>query len=100
MRNHGTIFAAILAAATLLGTPMAARADVIVRVGPPEARVEVVPPERHGYRWAPGYWRWYGGKYVWAAGHWMRDRPGWRWEPDAWRNGPDGWHYVPGHWAR
>jgi hypothetical protein len=88
-----------LFAASALSTPAMARVDVDINIGPPPAVVEVVPPPRHGYVWAPGYWRWNGGKHIWAKGHWVRERHGRHWVPDQWVERGGRWHFVPGHWA-
>jgi hypothetical protein len=71
-----------------------------VQVAPPPPRVEVVPPPRAGYVWAPGYWRWDGYRYVWLDGHWVRERSGWHWVPDQWVAVGPRWHFVPGRWER
>ncbi len=45
-------------------------------VGKPLARpagVEVTPPPRAGYIWAPGHWEARGARQQWVAGHWVRD---------------------------
>ncbi|MBI4190293.1 MAG: YXWGXW repeat-containing protein [Betaproteobacteria bacterium] len=33
-----------------------------VEIGPPPARVEIIPAPRPGFVWAPGYWAWNGGE--------------------------------------
>lgn len=87
-----------LGAATMPATSQAG--EVIIGVGPPAARVGVVPGPRHGYVWSPGYWRWNGYRHVWVGGYWVRERVGWHWVPAHWvANGPR-WHYVGGYWAR
>lgn len=52
-----------------VATAPAAQAQVVgvdVRIGtpPPAPRYEVVPPPRHGYAWAPGYWAWNGHRHI------------------------------------
>jgi hypothetical protein len=59
-----------------------ARVDVDINIAPPPPRVEVIPPPRGGYVWAPGYWRWEGHRHVWVPGHWARVRVGYHWVPE------------------
>ena len=74
--------------------------SVIIEIAPPPARVEVVPVQRHGHTWAPGYWGWQRDKHVWVRGHTMRARSGYEWTPHRW-NQVDGRHeFQPGRWAR
>jgi len=99
MRNR-ILLAAVVLSATMVSLP-AAGAVVEIQIAPPAPRVEVVPPPRVGYVWAPGYWRWNGRRHVWVSGVWVSARPGWRYEPDAWVQGPNGrWHLRRGHWVR
>ena len=77
-----------------------ARAEIIVDVRPPPPRVLVLPAERPGYVWAPGYWRWSGHRHDWVDGHWMRARHGWHWVPSHWEGRHGRFHFVEGHWAR
>ena len=83
-------------------TPAAAQINLNMSIGtpPPPPRYEVVPPPRHGYTWAPGYWRWEHDRHVWSEGHWMEAREGHRWEPDHWVRHENGWSHNPGHWER
>src|ERR1700690_145315 len=55
-----------------------------VEVAPPPPRVEVVPPLRAGFVWAPGYWNWDHGRHVWMEGRWIEARRGQSWVPDRW----------------
>jgi len=71
-----------------------------IEVAPPPARVEVVPPPRPGYAWAPGYWRWDGHRHVWMVGRWMHERPGSHWVADRWVDRDGRHHFEPGHWDR
>ena len=41
---------------------------------PPAPRIEVIPPPRVGYLWAPGYWAWTGHRHEWVAGRWLEAR--------------------------
>lgn len=84
----------------VLFTPVAEAARVVVKVGPPGARVEargVAPSHRHA--WVGGYWRWNGSAHVWVAGTWqLSPRHGAAWVDGRWRKVPGGWDWVPGHW--
>jgi hypothetical protein len=80
------------------GSAQAARYDVDIGVAPPPDRVEHVPPPRHGYVWAPGYWRWDHGHHVWVHGRYMRERPGHHWVNHRWVHEGDRWHLEAGHW--
>jgi hypothetical protein len=80
--------------------PVSAGVNVDITVAPPAPRVEVVPPHRSGYVWAPGYWEWRGHEHVWVSGRWMAERHGYRWVPDRWEQHGDRWHRYPGHWER
>ena len=100
LRNRVLLAAFALSAATV-ALPTAAATVVEIQVAPPAPRVEVVPPPRVGYVWAPGYWRWNGRRHVWINGSWMRERRGWRWQPETWVQGPNGrWHLRRGYWVR
>jgi WXXGXW repeat (2 copies) len=87
----------------VLGTAIAAQAQPVsvnVRVGvrPPAARFERVPPPRHGYLWAPGYWGWEGGAHVWIGGHWEAERAGFRFIQARWELVGAEWVFYPGYW--
>ena len=77
-----------------------ARSVVIVEIAPPPAQVELVPVQRHGYAWAPGYWRWERGQHVWVKGHSMRARTGYEWSPDRWNQVDNRHEFQPGRWTR
>lgn len=74
--------------------------SVIIEIAPPPARVEVVPVQRHGYTWAPGYWGWQRNQHVWVKGHSMRTRSGYTWAPDRWNQVDNRHQYQAGHWTR
>ena len=80
--------------------PAMASAAVDIIVAPPAPRVEVVPPPRAGYVWAPGYWAWRGHEHVWVSGRWLAERHGYHWVPDRWEQRGDHWHYYHGYWER
>lgn len=83
-----------------LFSPAAEAARVVVKVGPPAARVEVrtaAPSHRHV--WVGGYWRWNGKAHAWVAGGWnLPPRHGAAWVDGHWRKVRGGWDWVPGHW--
>jgi hypothetical protein len=76
-----------------------ARADVVVDVGPPAGRVEVVgrAPSPHHF-WIPGYWSWAGGRHLWIGGRWEAARPGYEWRRAAWMHEGGHWRFAPGYW--
>ena len=93
----------LLAAMTMSVAASAAghRTVIEINVQPPEPRVVVVPAERHGHVWAPGYWRWDGHRHVWVDGRWIRERHGEYWTPAHWEESRHGyWHFEEGHWER
>jgi hypothetical protein len=97
--NIRRAFSAVAVGAVLAAmTP--AIAQVYVRVGPPVARVEVVPPRPGpGWAWHPGRWDWRGGRWVWLGGRYVRGpRVGAAWVTGHWVHRPRGWVYVRGHW--
>ena len=96
------IFAASAFAACAVAAPSItdARTDVYVRVAPPAPVYEVVPPPRHGYVWAPGYWNWNGHRHVWHRGYWVRERQGYRYEPHHWVQRGNRWELERGYWSR
>ncbi len=83
-----------------LFAPPASAARVVVKVGPPAARVEVrghAPSARHA--WVGGYWRWNGSAHVWVAGGWtVPPHHGGVWVDGHWKKASGGWTWVPGHW--
>ena len=92
-----SLFAAGAAIAPQLSS---AAVEVHVGVAPPEARYEAVPPPRHGYVWAPGYWAWNGHKHVWKSGHWVKERHGHHYVAENWEHRGDRWYFHNGHWDR
>jgi hypothetical protein len=75
-------------------------AAVVSLAAPPPPRVVVVPAERPGYSWQPGYWTRDGDDWVWVEGRWIALPPHYRWAPSHWEQAPDGsWHLLPGHWV-
>jgi hypothetical protein len=90
--------AMLVLAAGVGANAQAARYDVDITVAPPPDRVEQVPAARHGYVWAPGYWRWDHGHHVWVRGHWVHERPGHHWVGHHWIHEGDRWRFEEGHW--
>jgi hypothetical protein len=99
---RNALFLGLCMAASAITVPTIASAGVFVdiEVAPPAARLEVVPPARVGYVWAPGYWDWRGHEHVWVAGRWLGERRGYRWVPDHWQQRGPQWHHEAGHWER
>jgi hypothetical protein len=94
--------AALLFTSAAMYFPTAAQAQVGVNIvighPPPPVRYEVVPPQRHGRVWAPGYWDWNGRGYVWISGHWERAHPGRIYQRPEWRHERNGWQLDRGGW--
>ena len=88
----------VVGAAGIAGAAQAERAYIDVQVAPPPDRVEHVPPPRHGYVWAPGYWRWDHGHHVWVRGHYIHERAGRHWVGHRWVHRGDRWRFEEGHW--
>src|SRR5438270_13225973 len=89
-----------LVAASLGIAAFPAAAVVVVHVAPPAPLYEVVPPPRHGWVWAPGFWQWRGHRHVWIPGHWVRVRPGDVYAPARWAQRDGYWHYYGPAWSR
>ena len=92
--------ALILGAFAGLHTTTVNAAVLDIEVAPPAARVEVAPPPRAGFVWAPGYWRWDGRRHTWHAGYWVREKRGYHWVADSWEPRNGHYHYNRGHWER
>ena len=86
-----------LAAAVYAGSALAIPL-LEIEIAPPAPRVEVIPPARPGFIWAPGYWRWDGHAHVWVGGHLERDRPGHHWQPAHWEEHGGHHRFVEGRW--
>lgn len=88
----------LLLALTL--APVAALAQVVVRVEPPAPIVEEHSrPPHHGWVWIDGYHRWDGHHYKWVKGHWVNPpHPGAVWVAHRWERRGDGWVMIEGHW--
>jgi hypothetical protein len=88
------------ALAALAGTPAYAQTEIIIQQAPPPMRAEPIPPERSGYAWDRGHWRWDGRAYAWMPGHWQPVRRNAHWRPGHWvARGPN-WFWMEGRWVR
>jgi len=96
------LIATLIVAASAIALPAVSMAGVLIDVdiAPPVARVEVMPPPRIGYVWAPGFWEWRDGAHVWVGGHWIGERRGYHWVSDHWDQVGPRWHHTRGHWER
>lgn len=83
-----------------LTTGSALARHIVVEVAPPPDRVEVIPVQRRGYTWAPGYWSWQRNRHVWVGGHAIRARNGYQWAPDRWHEVNGRHEFQRGRWAR
>ena len=84
----------------LILAPVAAMAQIIVRVAPPAPIVEVHDhPPHPGWVWNDGYHRWDGHRYVWVRGHYdRRPHARARWEGAHWEARGRGHVWVEGRW--
>jgi len=90
---------AIAAAAAATMSAVYAAPVIDVRVAPPPPRHEVVPADRAGYVWVPGYWDWQGHHHVWVKGHWQHARHGYAYRSPAWVQDGDRWVLHRGEWT-
>lgn len=91
---------AALALSSIGFTPLASAADVYIDFAPPAPRYEVIPADRPGFVWQPGYWQWRDGRHYWVRGHWVRERKGYYWHPSRWVERDGRWYFTPGRWDR
>ena len=94
----GFFCAAMGIAAFVAPTSSNARVYFDVRIAPPAAQVEIVPVERSGYAWAPGYYNYSGHRHVWVSGRYIRQRNGHHWVADRWEQHGDRWRHERGRW--
>jgi hypothetical protein len=98
-----TLFAAIVAAGSLMGAMPAANAQysATIQVAPPPPLHEVAPQPRSGFVWTPGHHEWRGDRYVWMRGHWMPERYGYEYREPRWiQRGNGEWFLAGGDWVR
>ena len=92
---------AAMLAISLGGIATPASAQIYLRIGPPEPRVEMVPEPRPGYVWVAGHWEWRNQRHQWIKGVWLRERRGYEYYPPAWVERDDGrWNHQRGKWKR
>ena len=86
--------------ALLLTAGLASAQQVVIRVGPPAPRHEVMGVRPGpGYVWRAGWHEWRGGTYEWVPGGWvLPPRPRARWIPPRYRRYHGGWVFVEGRW--
>ncbi len=83
---HALVGALVIGGLCSLATP--ARAEVVVQVAPPVAKVEVkTTAPGAGYHWAPGFWERSGDQWVWVSGAWIKSHPKHK-------------HYVGARWVK
>lgn len=100
MLKRALLTSMIAVSFAIVSLPSAASPNIVVNIGPPPPRVEVVPAPRVGYVWAPGYWDWRGRRHVWVAGHWVRHRPGYAYYSPQWVERDGRWYFERERWAR
>lgn len=101
MWTRKLLLSAIVASTFAAAAPSAfAAVDVYVNVPPPALRYEVVPSDRAGYIWAPGYWNWRSNRHVWNKGHWERERHGYYYHPSRWTEREGRWVNERSRWDR
>jgi hypothetical protein len=71
-----------------------------IPLGPPPARVEVVPPSpRKGAVWIDGEWTYRRGRWAWVLGRWVVPAPGMAYSPWVLVRSADGdLLHAPGVW--
>jgi hypothetical protein len=96
------ILVAALLAASFGSIATSAGAEIIVRVAPPQPRMEVAPQPRRGYVWVAGHWEWKNRqhKHQWVAGTWVRERRGHHYNQPTWVERDGGWSMERGGWQR
>ena len=94
------LLATLVAGAVGSASSLAISAEILIRVAPPELRIEKVPEARRGYLWAPGYWDWRHEHHTWVRGSWMRERPGYMYHQPVWEQREGNWHIQRGNWSR
>jgi len=80
--------------------PVAALAQVSIRIGPPPRVYERRGPQpERGYVWIGGYQRYDNDHYVWNPGRWERPpQEHQRWTAHRWKKHHGEWVMQEGHW--
>jgi hypothetical protein len=94
------ILVAAMLAASLGSIAVPASADIVVRIAPPAARMELVPDPRPGRVWVAGHWGWRNNHHVWVKGTWVRERHGYVYNQPNWTERDGRWHMSQGNWSR
>ena len=83
-----------------LAASMAAGAQVVIRIGPPQHAPDVIVASPHeGWVYQPGYHRYDGEHYVWVGGTWVEPpHPHAQWVAGHWSHRGEGYVWVDGHW--
>lgn len=92
------LFAAGVLGAVAMPLPSAAAVTIYANIAPPADRYELVPVERRGYLWSPGYWNYRGNKHVWVRGSQVRVRDGYSYEPNRWVERDGRWNLERSRW--
>src|SRR3954447_14231690 len=99
MSIRTAVFCTVLGvSAAVVPLMSSARVYLDVNVAPPPPPEEGIPPPRHGYVWAPGYYDYDGHRHHWRHGHWIREHRGRHWVSDRWEDRGGRWHHERGHW--
>jgi hypothetical protein len=88
------IIVAAMLAASFGSIAIPAGAEIIVRIAPPELRMEVAPAPRPGSLWVDGHWDWRNNRHQWVAGNWIRERPGYRYNQPNWAERDGHWYMT------
>ena len=96
------ILVAAMLAASFGSIATSAGAEIIVRVAPPQPRMEATPHPRRGYVWVAGHWEWRNRQHQhqWVAGTWVRERHGHHYQQPTWVERDGGWSMQQGGWRR
>jgi len=83
-----------------LAASMAAGAQVVIRIGPPQHAPEVIVASPHeGWVYQPGYQRYDGDHYVWVGGTWVEPpHSNAHWVAGHWSSHDGVWVWTEGHW--
>ena len=99
-KRKALLGALAMASIGFMPLPSAAAVDVWVDFAPPAPRYEVIPADRPGFAWQPGYWEWRNGRHYWVRGHWVRERKGYYWHPSRWVERDGRYFFERGRWDR